>query len=430
MSMMCSGRTDQETSTHLDSSYAHLENHPSAVRRSVLAIASIQFNAPSETFLRAHVKMIAPGETIVLCPNEAAVEGADVPTLASFEEWKWNLVGLLGWRIGNAVRRRFGNVVESYVRDMFEPGISTDDRERVRNFLQRHRPAAVLAEYGPTGCLLWRMCQACDVPLFVHFHGFDASYHSRDTHWRVRYRRMFDAVEGVIAPSQFLAGNLIGLGCPRAKLHVNPYGVAVERFTPTQRLPERLVAVGRLVPKKGPDLTIRAFAQVREKFPAARLDIVGGGELAEQCSALIRELHLDGCVQMHGVRGHDYVLGLMQQASMFVQHSVTASDGDSEGLPNAILEAMSVALPVVSTRHSGIPEAVTDGITGLLVEEHDVEGMAQAMMELLANPARATSMGNAGRKRICQEFTLEKSRDRLRAIMGLPPLVAVETAES
>jgi glycosyltransferase involved in cell wall biosynthesis len=104
-----------------------------------------------------------------------------------------------------------------------------------------------------------------------------------------------------------------------------------------------------------------------------------------------------------------------------VQHSVTGPNGDTEGLPVAIVEAMASALPVLSTRHSGIPEVVLDGETGLLVDEHDVSGMAEAMATLLGDTNRARAMGEAGRRRVLANFTHDHVRDRLRAIMGFPP---------
>jgi glycosyltransferase involved in cell wall biosynthesis len=109
----------------------------------------------------------------------------------------------------------------------------------------------------------------------------------------------------------------------------------------------------------------------------------------------------------------------MREASLFVQHSVTAN-GETEGLPVAILEAMASALPVVSTRHSGIPEAVLDNVTGYLVDEHDVDGMGVAMTKLFDHPKRAACMGVAGRERVLANFTQEMARDRLRALMRLP----------
>src|SRR5581483_7170629 len=101
------------------------------------------------------------------------------------------------------------------------------------------------------------------------------------------------------------------------------------------------------------------------------------------------------------------------------QHSITAPDGDTEGLPVSILEAMACSLPVVATRHAGIPEAVEDGVSGFLVAEKDVNGMAIAMADLLENPERAKTMGMAGRERVCQNFTTTRSGERLRFVVGL-----------
>jgi glycosyltransferase involved in cell wall biosynthesis len=177
--------------------------------------------------------------------------------------------------------------------------------------------------------------------------------------------------------------------------------------------------VGRLVEKKAPHLTINAFAGVLQQFPGARLDMIGDGPLREQCQSLITHRGLGGAVRLLGVRSSEDVAETLNRASLFIQHSVTAPDGNTEGLPVALLEAMASGLPVVATRHSGIPEAVSDGETGILVEENDVQGMMQAIAALLADPGRAQAMGKAGRARILAHFTQAHMRDRLRAVMGL-----------
>jgi glycosyltransferase involved in cell wall biosynthesis len=368
--------------------------------------------------------MIAPGETVVVLlkapwpASEAKVETLlEVPTLSPPCD-AWHPWRVLRWRLGYAAIARW--------RPRIEPGICAKDRRRIRTFFEQHRPRAVLAEYGPNGYFLWRICRRCKVPLFVHFHGFDASMLLQDKHWRRRYRLMFRAATGLIAPSEYLGSRLLAIGCPDSKLHVIPCGVDVQRFVPSHRLPGRILAVGRLVEKKAPHLAIEAFSHLRQRFPGAELDMVGEGPLRDRCMALIRDLKLGNRVRIHGARPHEFVTGLMQQASLFVQHSVTGPDGDTEGLPVAILEAMSAALPVVSTRHSGIPEAVEEGVTGLLVDEHDVSGMADAMAQLLGDSGRAAAMGMAGRQRVISHFTQERACNRLRTLMGLRQTATTE----
>ncbi|MCK5750568.1 MAG: glycosyltransferase, partial [Oricola sp.] len=223
----------------------------------------------------------------------------------------------------------------------------------------------------------------------------------------------------VIGPSQFIADMLVRLGCPPAKAHVCACGIDADRFAAGEGVPFNVLAVGRLVEKKAPHATIDAFAKIAGRFPDARLDIVGDGPLRKRCDELIRNLGLEGRVVLHGAKSHDFVAELFRRASVFVQHSVTTPLGDVEGMPVSVLEAMASGLPVVSTMHSGIQEAVVSGETGLLVRERDVEGMASAIAALLENPGRAAEMGARGRERVLMRYTQEKSAEKLRSIMGL-----------
>ena len=379
-----------------------------------LCIAAPDFHQASGTFIRDHVRSIAPGSTFLLCLNARGVEQLGCPVLAEVESW--TPPRSLKERIINAFHIRWRRYVD--------PNLLVADRLRVRAFFKTNRVKAVLAEYGPVGCLLVRACNEAEVPLYVHFHGFVASFLIRDARQVRFYRALFRNASGIITPSRFLAEKLKEIGCPNSKLHVIPYGVDPKRFRPSHRVPQRAVAVGRLVDKKAPHLTIEAFARVIDRFPEARLEVVGGGPLEEKCRALIRDRGLGYHVYMHGIQGSDFVARLLRGGALFAQHSVTAEDGDTEGLPVAILEAMASALPVVSTRHSGIPEAVLHNVTGYLVEEHDVDAMAAAMTKLFDHPECATTMGIAGRERVLAHFTQERARDRLRNIMGFPPFSA------
>lgn len=374
-----------------------------------LAIVASTFVAPSETFIRNHVRTIAPDETVLLCNDARRPEQFDGPVLTDMSPSR--PAGDFKARVVNAAERRWRTYVD--------PSFHLLRRRRVRDFLQAHGVECVLAEYGPTGLALADLCDEVGIPLFVHFHGYDASIPARDPIWRKAYRRMFRTVAGVIAPSQFLADQIALLGCPRDKLHVAPCGVDADTFRPAARDPNTLLAVGRLVEKKAPHLTIASFGRISERYPAATLDVVGDGPLMARCQTLVTELKLGDKVRLHGARPPEFVAKLMSEASVFVQHSVTTEGGDTEGLPVALLEAMASAVPVVATRHSGIPEAVEDGATGMLVAEHDVGGMAESIATLLNAPAWAAEMGARGRQRVLERFTLEKTAQKLRDVLQL-----------
>ena len=198
---------------------------------------------------------------------------------------------------------------------------------------------------------------------------------------------------------------LLNLGCPEDKLVLNTYGPDDSFFSLRPEYKQRhFVAVGRFVPKKAPHLTIQAFKKVVEKFPDAKLVMAGDGNLLEECRTLSAALGLKDNIVFAGVLNKEEIKILFQNSIAFVQHSVVAETGDSEGTPVAILEAQAAALPVISTYHAGIPDVVLNGETGLLVEEHDVEGMSKNMIRILEEEGLAKRLGEAGRKRVKRKF--------------------------
>jgi glycosyltransferase involved in cell wall biosynthesis len=379
----------------------------------MLAIAVRSANVHSETFVRNHIRIIAPDQTILLCEDERDTEQFHCPVLSKIGG---------GWRSSGSISARLLKLLRNTRYGVAHPGLVREERIRVLDFFARFEPQAVLAEYGPTGCLLMNICSEVGVPLYVHFHGYDASRLLQNWQWVLRYRLLFKIAKGIISPSRFLADKLFGIGCPEEKIYVSPCGIETQQYKISQRIPFRLLAVGRLVEKKAPHITIAAFGRIAKRYPEATLDIIGDGPLARRCHNLIADLGLSDRVRMHGAQDVDFVVRLMEEAYLFVQHSVTARDGDTEGLGISILEAMASEVPVVATRHNGFVETVVEGVTGLLVNEHDVEGMAAAITKLLNNPYQAACMGAAGRKRVLENFTLEQTRDRLREIMGFPPI--------
>lgn len=290
---------------------------------------------------------------------------------------------------------------------------------RVGAWLHEQRPDVALAEYGPLGASLRRACELADVPLVVMFHGYDAYHIHCLQHYQQGYCDLFAAAAAVVAVSPAMAQQLITLGCPPEKLSVNPYGVCPQRFqgaTPGAAGPEFL-AVGRLIEKKAPHHTIAAFGRVCASVPAARLTLIGTGPMESQCRQLVDSLGIRANVRFAGSQPTDVVQARLRQSRAFVQHSVTASCGDSEGTPVAILEAQMSGLPVVSTRHAGIPDVVRHGETGFLCEEHDVETMANDLLQLATDPSLADRLGLAARAHALAHYTMDRHIQDLAATL-------------
>jgi glycosyltransferase involved in cell wall biosynthesis len=208
-----------------------------------------------------------------------------------------------------------------------------------------------------------------------------------------------------------MRARLIALGAPDHKVHFNPCGVDCSQFADADpaAADAAFLAVGRFTPKKAPQVTLEAFASVWRHVPAATLRMIGDGPLLEECQQRAVALGIGGAVTFLGVQPQAVVRHEMRRARCFVQHSVEAESGDSEGTPVAIMEASASGLPVVSTRHGGIPDVVVEGETGLLVDERDVNGMAKHMLYLAENPHFAGKLGRAARSRIEDAFSMERS---------------------
>jgi len=272
----------------------------------------------------------------------------------------------------------------------------------------------VLAQYGQTGAAMVPICKALKIPLIVHFHGQDASRHEVLESYKAEYREMFDYAARIIAVSNAMYQKLLGLGCPEDRLVLNTYGPDDSFFEISPNMDEEhFVGIGRFTDKKAPYYTILAFSKILETFPNAKLTIGGDGQLLNACNNLVRYLGIEHAVSLPGKISPPAFRELLANAAAFVQHSVIAEDGDSEGTPVAVLEASAAGLPVISTKHAGIPDVIIDGETGILVDEHDVDGMSKAMMKILADPALAKQMGKAGKQRIRNNFSMARYISKL-----------------
>jgi len=289
----------------------------------------------------------------------------------------------------------------------------------IERFLKKHKVQVILGEYLD-GSLKWLpLAQELGIRFFGHAHGYDVSMRLREAKWRTEYLR-YNQSDGIVTMSESSCQRLRDLGIHRSKIHVIPYGVEVPGSS-RKRMPSksvRCVAVGRTVTKKAPILTLDAFRRASEAVPTLHLDYVGVGELLLAAQQFVRAFDLGTRVTFHGRQPNQTVRKLMDEADIFVQHSMTDPEtGDEEGLPVAILEAMSAALPVVSTRHAGIPEAVVDGSTGYLVNEGESAAMAERLIILARNHDLRERLGAAGWARAKEHFTWDRERASLLHIL-------------
>lgn len=261
------------------------------------------------------------------------------------------------------------------------------------------------------------MGNALGIPVFVYFRGFDASKRLRSPRIVRRYKAAMPRLAGVISVSQSLLDNLADVGVTHPNSAVIPTGVDTSAFVPLEKDPNLILSVGRIVEKKAPLLTIDAFAAIAGDFPEHRLEIIGDGELRGAAEEHVRALGLGDRVTFHGLKEHAFVREKIGQAQVYLQHSVTAADGNTEGLPTSIQEAMACGTVVVSTRHAGIPEVIIEGETGLLADEHDGEGFARCLRQVLSDPEAAARMSRTARDLATERLDYRVLHGRLEEII-------------
>ena len=196
-------------------------------------------------------------------------------------------------------------------------------------------------------------------------------------------------------------------------------GLDLDRFVPNGTSPAEpplVLAVGRLIEKKGLGDLVRACALLRARGLAFRCSIVGKGPLERELKALVRELRLEGTVELAGPQPRERLLELYRRASVFVAPCVVGADGNRDGLPTVLPEAMALGVPVVSTDVTGIPELVEDGTTGIVVPQHDPSALADAVARLLEDRTTASAFAAAARARVERDFDLHENVAQLRAL--------------
>jgi len=283
----------------------------------------------------------------------------------------------------------------------------------------RRRYDAIHCHFGTNGRLaaILRELGAIDGPLATTFHGVDVSAVLRSD--PRHYRHLFRRGELFLPISERWRQGLAEAGCPPARIAVHRMGVDLERFPfrSGARLagPLRLLGIGRLVEKKGFDDALTAVAGLLARGIDAHYDIVGDGPLRRALTDRVAELGIGRHVTFHGWLEQDSVRRLMTAGDVLLAPSVTDRSGDQEGIPVTLMEAMAIGLPVVSTWHSGIPELVQDGESGILVPERAPLALEEALLELARRPELRRRLSERARRRVEAEFDIEVLNRRLEA---------------
>ncbi|MBI4366373.1 MAG: glycosyltransferase [Deltaproteobacteria bacterium] len=348
------------------------------------------------SFIDLHVSDLAPGRTVAVGRYGPAELGnmwkTPCPELL-LDRWSMRLPVRLAKRAG---------VSENRLREA-----------AISRFLRRHQVGVVLGEYLDEFLSYVPLLERMGIPYVVQGHGVDVSAALRRPGVAQSYLA-YRSARAVLTRSEFHRQRLIGIGLAADKVHVNRGGVDVPAEPPVRAASagKRLLSVGRMAPKKGPFYLLEAFRRAAARDPDISLDYVGGGPFSWGMRQFIDACGLEGRIRLHGAAPETLKQSLLQECGVFVQHSLTnPENGDEEGLPAAIQEAMAAGMAVVATRHAGIPEAVIEGETGILVDEGDVEAMAQAFLDV---GPRAAELGRAGHARALKHDAWPLERGRLK----------------
>jgi glycosyltransferase involved in cell wall biosynthesis len=372
-----------------------------------VAVFRREYARPTETFVVSQVRALTRYAPLVLCrsrlPGSTEASGTGLLGVRAFDE---SGVQSAADRLAYRYLRRSGAAEDRWYADSIAAAGA----------------GLVHAHFGTDGGYIRAAANAANVPLVVSWYGYDVSQfpHAYGGVGRTWLHPVLRDARLHLAMTPAMAGDLRALGAPEASIRVHHFGIDAAYWgSGVERDPERLTTilmVASFVEKKGHADLISAFADVAASDPACTLRLVGSGPLESGLRNLVRRLGLESRVHFVGFLPYgNELLAEYRAASIYAHPARTARNGDKEGLPTTMLEAMASALPVASTRHAGIPDAVTPE-SGFLVGEGDVAALAGSLKMLLADPDLRRKMGDAGRARVLRDFDLPTQMRRLEAL--------------
>ena len=279
--------------------------------------------------------------------------------------------------------------------------------------------------FGTSGMYALPYASRYRLPLVVTFHGVDVTVLSSwarflPHRWPYTWLapQLLSRMTLGLCVSHEIRDRLRALGAPADRLVIHRLGIDLDQFTPGPRETQRIeiAMVGRLVEKKGFEYGLQAFARVAHTHTNAALTVIGDGPRRASLEQLARGLDIGGRVTFTGVLPSQEVSERLRRSAILLAPSVTGHDGNREGSPMVVKEASASEVVPVSTFHAGIPEVVEDGATGFLVDEKDVDGLADRLARLLNDPALRARMGRAARAKMQREFDNQTQVAELEAL--------------
>jgi colanic acid/amylovoran biosynthesis glycosyltransferase len=272
--------------------------------------------------------------------------------------------------------------------------------------------------FGHIAVHLLPLIRAWRNPSVVSFHGADVMVDLEKPAYRSATKEMLEAVRFVLVRSESLGRALVEIGCAPEKIRIQRTGIPVEDIPFRERIrPDdgdwKFVQACRLIEKKGLKTSLLAFAEFNARYPLSTFTIAGEGPLREQLELLAQKLGVAPRVKFTGFVSQTELRELFYRSHFFLHPSEQAADGNQEGVPNSMLEAMASGLPVFATEHGGIPEAIENGKSGILVKESDHDALAEALLDAASTPHVLSDIARAGAESVRQKFEQSAQTRRL-----------------
>jgi colanic acid/amylovoran biosynthesis glycosyltransferase len=287
--------------------------------------------------------------------------------------------------------------------------ISAREVNSLRRVLDRENASLLHIYFGHIAVHLLPLIRSWPSPVVVSFHGADVMVDMDKPAYREATTKMLEAARLVLVRSESLGKALLKLGCPAEKIRIQRTGIPLgdipfrSRQWPTDGA-WHFVQACRLIEKKGLRTSLRAFADFASQHPRAKFTIAGDGPLLEELQRTARALGVADKISFPGFISQRELRDLFCEAHIFLHPSETGSDGNQEGVPNSMLEAMASGLPVFATDHGGIPEAIEDGVSGVLLPERDHAALSRALLAAAEQPIVLAKLAERGAAAVSEKF--------------------------